>query len=851
MPLNQELSLPTTEPRPDYLTLQNFKRGVITLVDKSRLPRNALEIADNLFLTEDGQPTVRPGVGWYGNTINPQGSVTSTRTNLVTNPSFETDTTGVQTYIGTFSQSSAQAYSGSNSVEIVNNASPTGGYYGGIRQDVSGLTASTTYTISYWVYSATAQDINLYVSAPANENNTVSVPANEWTRVSVTFVAGDVTEPVYIRGKGASLTWYVDAVLCEEASTAEDYFDGATTDITASNETNILYSWTGTAHASTSTESTYAAAAIDGFDYFDTGTTVHLVVAAGGTIYRSTDDGETWEACSGGSYTSGTKTNFNQNGGFLYVTNGVDNIIRYDGTTTLQTYTALTTPSAPSVAETGLTGTGYSYYYKIAAVNNIGYSAASAASTEVQATLDRSSWDATTDYVTLTLPAFQTSQTRFDIYISENDIDYFYLGSSSSTTFIDDGTNIPNPVTKAPDGNTTQGPKVEELVNIGSRQYGIRDADNPYRIWFSGAGSFSGTFSSAFDGGYLDWQEGGKHRPVKAVDYRDGKGTPYATIWCDSADGQGTILQMALETLTVADISITVPSAYQLPGSRGTPAPGSVVNVLNDYYFYNSQAFYNLGSRPNLQQILSTDEMSSDIRPTVKQINKAAEENIASIYYDAKIYFSVPYGSTENNYTAVFDTERRAWLPRAFTIGFSKFLRYSDTSKNQRLLAFKPGDTRLSEISSAIQGDYGVKFKTILQTGLYPVSKNRFEFQWTEEGEVEFSNPRGSISVDLLGVERTQGFTSSNTATVQAVTTNTGWNTFAWDTTDWDDVSDTPDLFSESTVKRYFNVQKELNAVQWRITTDSLDGYYVLRTLQTWGTPTFAGKPRSWRIEAT
>ena len=67
MPQQIDQNLPTNFPNLDYLTLGNFKKGVISLIDKSRLPKDALEQADNIFLVEDGQPTVRPGVGWYGN----------------------------------------------------------------------------------------------------------------------------------------------------------------------------------------------------------------------------------------------------------------------------------------------------------------------------------------------------------------------------------------------------------------------------------------------------------------------------------------------------------------------------------------------------------------------------------------------------------------------------------------------------------------------------------------------------------------------------------------------------------------------------------------------------------------
>ncbi len=364
-------------PQPEFLTLDNWKRGVISLIDKSRLPKDALEEATNIFLYEDGQPGPRPGVNWFG-------------------------------------------------------------------------------------------------SALPN------------------------------------------------------------------------------------------AAAIDGIDYFDYAGVIHMVAVGGGVVYRSVDDGITWTVCTGATPTAGLQMNMNQNGAFLYLSNGVDNIVRYDGTTTLQTYTALTTPVAPTLAKTGLAATTFTYYYKIAAVNSVGFSAAST-SGSIQVSLQRGSWDATTNFVTVTLPSPQATQTRADIYISDNDLDYYYLDSIVSSTgtpnvtYKDDGTAIVAPGTLAPVGNTSQGPTAAEFTNVGSRMFGVRDPNNLYRIWFSGSGTYSGAFSSAYDGGYLDWQPGGKYMPVSVQDYRDGKGTPLATVFCKSADGQGCILQMSLDTLTIGDLSITVP----------------------------------------------------------------------------------------------------------------------------------------------------------------------------------------------------------------------------------------------------------------------------------------------------
>lgn len=665
-PLNIDLNLPATVPQKNYLTLNSWKKGVITLIDKSLVPTDALVEAQNLFLTENGTPTVRPGTQYYG-------------------------------------------------------------------------TAAS-------------------------------------------------------------------------------------------------------------------ASAIDGADmYYTTAGVPHLVKVAGGTVYRSTDNGDTWTACTGATLTSGKKCWFVQDHSVLYITNKYDNIVRYDGTTTLQTYTALATPSAPTLTPTGLASTGYNYYYKISAVNAVGFTVASAASAVEQTSVPRTNWDATTNYETVAISAV-AGATRYDIYISENDTDYYYIdtvipaSTGAAATYKDDGSALLNTSVLAPTDNTTQGPKVQRLEQIGSRLWGVDDYDNPWRVWFSGSGAYAGYFSSAYDGGYIDLMKGSQYRPVRVVDYRDGKGTPYATVWCKSPDGRGCIWQISLEVLTIGEVSITVPNAFRLPGSRGTDAPESVVNVLNDYHFFNSQAFYNLGARANLLNLLSTDESSANIRPSVKQVSSVYASGIASIYYDAKIYWSVPIGSSSNNYTIIYDTERKAWLPEAFTIGFERFFQYVDTTGARKLLAWKTGHTKLTEISDAYNGDYGAAFSTSLVTGLYPVDKNRFGFMRVAEAEIEFSQPTGTINIELIGIERSQGYSSLNTETITSALSSTGWSTFLWSTTAWSDTSTAIDTFSESSIKRYFRVQKELNAYQWRITTNNTDSDYLLRTLQLNGRPTKASKPRSWRL---
>lgn len=577
----------------------------------------------------------------------------------------------------------------------------------------------------------------------------------------------------------------------------------------------------------------------------------HLIQVIGGKVYRSVNDGANWAEATGASFTSGKKARTMQANNVLYLYNGWDNIIRYNGSTSLDTYIALPTPVGNNPTKTGLSGTSiYTYRYRVSAVNNIGYTLASPAKT-IAVDRDRKSFDST-NFVTFTWAAV-TGAVRYDIYVGLTDGEEAYIGSvegQATTTYQDRTGAIEQVANIVPDSNTTQGPRVGDMAIIGTRIYATADRDFPYRVWISGAGRYMGMFSSAYDATYIDLQKGGLYKPVKVEDYRDGKGTPLATVWCRSKDGTGNVWQGSLESFTVGDITFPVPNFYKLPGSRGTDAPMSVINVLNDYFYYNSQAIYNLGSRAQFMNLLSTDEASANIRPDVRRITPSASSGIAAHFDEAKLYFSVPYESSVNNATIMYDTERKAWLPRAFNVGFEQFFTYVDNDTGDRhTLCWKPGDDKFTEIHKKYKGDYGVPFYTSLMTGLMHVNpRNRMEFMWLEEAEFEFANPEGEITLELSGITRTDGFKLIKRRFIKPDKTMYSWSTFKWTTRKWTETSNPASSYSEPSMKRYFSVQEDVNAYQYRITTNSLASRYTLRTLQVNGTRTEAGKPREWEL---
>lgn len=172
-----------------------------------------------------------------------QATDVTTRTNLVTNPSFETDTTGWASNQSTIARSIAQSKFGSYSLLVTPSTNVAG-----IRTNTQPtFTTGTTYTFSAWVYTTVAKNLKVEAATSGGGSPSTLVPANTWTRLTKTFVAGSTAFHLYVSGADDTQPFYVDGIQLEASSTASDYFDGST-----ANTSSWDYNWSGTANASTS-----------------------------------------------------------------------------------------------------------------------------------------------------------------------------------------------------------------------------------------------------------------------------------------------------------------------------------------------------------------------------------------------------------------------------------------------------------------------------------------------------------------------------------------------------------------------------------------------------------------------
>lgn len=179
-------------------------------------------------------------------------------TNLLSNPSFETNTTGWGNRSGTssFVRTSDQALFGTYALSF--KLTTTSGTVW--ANDYIATTLGSKITWSFYIRSTIARDIRATlgyynssnVQVGFDDGSNVTVSTSEWTRVTVTgTVAGtgaSKVRPVVVIVSGTTTeTYYVDGGMLVQSEDLSDYFDGDTTDTGFD-----TYAWDGTDHASTS-----------------------------------------------------------------------------------------------------------------------------------------------------------------------------------------------------------------------------------------------------------------------------------------------------------------------------------------------------------------------------------------------------------------------------------------------------------------------------------------------------------------------------------------------------------------------------------------------------------------------
>jgi hypothetical protein len=597
-------------------------------------------------------------------------------------------------------------------------------------------------------------------------------------------------------------------------------------------------------------------------EFVKTDGTTELITIANGKAWKSTDGGTLTEV-TGATFTAGVKCYFLQIAGYLYITNGTDSLARYNGST-LSTYTEISAPDnlAASLTGSGLASGSYTYYGEVTALNDIGETLGS---TEASIACDkeRDNWTtADNDVITWTWDAV-VGANRYQFYLSDESGDEALLTSTTQNSFADDGTLEINPYIVTPLANTTGAPKFKSMCVSGNRIWATNDDTDEttrYLVHFSGTGVRIDKFSDFYGGGWIALERGGREIPTKVVHYQSGSGEGRPTVLCRTPDGRGAVWQIAIESATVGDTAFSVPSASKVVGSFGTESIDGTVATDNDIAFPNRRGWFNLGPEKNYYGILRTREQSDLIRPYWRSLYSSGIANIASYYYDAKIFISVPTGDSGNDRTIIYDTERSNWAVD-WSIGAKQFFEYTDTGGNSHFLYIPESGTKLIEISQNFLGDLGAKFNQSYISPLIPVSKRKTDVLALREAILELSNPRGAINFQVIGIGKDNSVSTIATKTITNFGADTGVGSdlpgdfFATSTNDNSSggagswavyFTTTPTTYTQAITKAAIRKRSQLYAIQFKVYSTSAETDFTILNIQARGSLIPKKLPSAW-----
>ena len=571
---------------------------------------------------------------------------------------------------------------------------------------------------------------------------------------------------------------------------------------------------------------------------------MQVITGAGKVHIRK--DGGAWTAITG-TFDDEAWTTFTQIGrttsagaisNRVYISNAVDNMSYYDiDAGTIVTYSALSTPGTPTATRVAaLVGTNFTYYYKISANNAVGETAASASDNE-QVLKERDLWIAASEYIDVTWSAV-AGATSYNVYMGDASGSEVYLTTVTGLTFRDDGTVAPNTFRLFPGGNSTAGPKLKNLVNSNNQLFGVGDPDNPSYLWYSGTGGNAGDFSPFNGGGYVGINYGGDSIPVAVRAFRDGKGNPVVTVLSRGSAGAGRLHHVAFQSQTIGDTVLVVPNVYEANGQSGTTSPLAVVEANNSIYYPTGTAFKSTGTKPNVINILSTDNISQQLVPDVQNLNLAAMDKAVGLEYENKIYWSLPVGSSTNNEIWILDLSRNGlWILR-WPVSAKYMWLYEDNSGITHHCVLTE-DNMVGEFtrSGTATTDFGTAFRTRLATGSMVFDKAGVTMAAIEKLRLKLLYPKGSIQINVYGLGEDGAVAALGSETYTQTVSFTGWGQLLYSDgySMYSDDIGVVDFYSSSVAVIPVEVDEVVNELKTEVITEGANCDYFLSAVHTKG----------------
>lgn len=538
-------------------------------------------------------------------------------------------------------------------------------------------------------------------------------------------------------------------------------------------------------------------------------------------------DQDAWIQCTGKNYNTTAFCRFTQVDDKVLVTNGVDNLSYLDiPTKTVIPFVALSTPSGlGAVVSAALVGSNTAVSYKVTASKQ-GETAASAAVSANVAKV-RGGWNGTTEFVTITANKV-TDADYYHVYVNDANTttagEWEYIGSVANPTggstwsFVDNGGIAPDYTRRAPLADTSLGPKASRASVVNGQVFLIGNPDAPREIYFGGTQFGSElNFSPYGGGGSTQVGAGGKELPARVIGFRNHQGQPVISILCRTTGGRGKRYILTPETTTIGNTLIAFFRVTEDNGEDGTDAPDGVILYRDALWYPSLDGFKTTFTKQQVQNILSTESVSSLIDADVNNISLNYLDKSVGVAFKGRLYWALPVGADHNNQIWTLDLERgRGWmLPRYCDADW--LWTYEDNTGKTRFCVLV--DNEIFEFSySSLTNDDGTAFGTYARSGIIKFSDHGMGWAQVLRVNFVFLRPRGEIQVQVDGLlEDNEKAQSLNSDAYVSESEVAGWSEAGWSDLAWSESLEVPQNSAITRKVKAVEVDEEMNWLVWAI----------------------------------
>ena len=305
--------------------------------------------------------------------------------------------------------------------------------------------------------------------------------------------------------------------------------------------------------------------------------------------YLVTKDNASYSIVTGASFASGFDAHSVQLGGFRYITNGNEPLVKYDGSNLL-TFATLTTPTNIGLSNiSGASGTS-TWSWRVSALSDVGETLASTSQSLASLPLDLTNtainvkWDA--------VSAASGVLTGYSIYRGlPGDETYIASVGPDSTTYVDTGIAQSDTIFPV-SADTTGGSVAKYILKFDDRIILAGIKDDPTLVLISARYPNQDRFNWADGGGYFRINpDGGDEITGLGISGSQTQGgTTPASILVFFKD---QVHQLVLKTTTIGNFSVLDPQS-QVLSPNGCSSAKTIVPIENNTFYFGREGLFTI-----------------------------------------------------------------------------------------------------------------------------------------------------------------------------------------------------------------------------------------------------------------